>query len=105
MRQFDVFPNTDAENASEIPYVINVQSDFLDSLSTCLVIPLVTQEALETLPLLHLNPLLNINGRQLIVFTQEMAPVPRRMLKSPITNLSSQRDEILAAIDFLFTGF
>jgi antitoxin CcdA len=35
---------------------------------------------------------------------QDIATVPRRMLKKPVTNLSSQRDEILAALDLLFTG-
>ena len=30
--------------------------------------------------------------------------VPRRLLKKPVTNLSPQRDEILAALDLLFTG-
>jgi hypothetical protein len=34
-----------------------------------------------------------------------LAPVPRRFLKKPVANLSPQRDEILAALDFLFTGF
>jgi toxin CcdB len=31
--------------------------------------------------------------------------VPRRMLKRPVTNLSAHRDDILAALDFLFTGY
>lgn len=105
MRQFDVFPNTGGDNAAEIPYVVQIQNDLLDTLPTCMVIPLVEPDALGGAPMLHLNPLLNINGRRLVLFTQEMAPVPRRMLKSPIANLSEQRDEILAATDFLFTGF
>ena len=31
--------------------------------------------------------------------------IPRRLLIHPVANLSAQRDEILAALDFLFTGF
>ncbi|MFN4148725.1 MAG: CcdB family protein [Rhodocyclaceae bacterium] len=105
MAQFDIFPNTDDESATVIPYVIDVQSDFLDQLSTCLVIPLAISEALDLLPILRLNPTLTIEGRRLVALTQDMAPVPRRLLRRPIANLSSQREEILAAIDFLFTGF
>jgi hypothetical protein len=40
MAQFDVFPNTDDESATIVPYVLDVQSSFLDRLSTCIVIPL-----------------------------------------------------------------
>ncbi|MGA8392373.1 MAG: CcdB family protein [Burkholderiaceae bacterium] len=105
MAQFDVFPNTDAESASVIPYVLDVQSNFLDGLSTCLVIPLAMPQALDTLPILRLNPSVDVGGNTLVVLTQDMAPVPRRLLKHPVANLSTQREETLAALDFLFTGF
>ena len=105
MAQFDVFPNTDAESASVIPYVLDVQSNFLDGLATCIVIPLTTPEALDTLPILRLNPPVSIGGKTLVTLTQDMAPVPRRLLRHPVANLSAQREEILAALDFLFTGF
>jgi len=105
MAQFDVFPNTDEETVAVVPCVLDVQSNFLDRLSTCLVIPLAIPEVLDTLPILRLNPSLTIDGRNLVALTQDMAPVPRRLLRRPITNLSPQREEILAALDFLFTGF
>jgi toxin CcdB len=105
MAQFDVYPNTDDESAAVVPCVLDVQSNFLDGLSTRVVIPLATPEALDTLPVLRLNPTVSVSGKALIVLTQDMAPVPRRMLKSPVANLSPQREEILAALDFLFTGF
>jgi hypothetical protein len=34
------------------------------------------------------------------VRVQDIATVPRRLLKKPVANLSPQRDEILAALDF-----
>jgi toxin CcdB len=105
MAQFDVFPNTDDESAAFVPYVLDIQSDFLDRLSTCMVIPLAIPEVLDTLPILRLNPSLNIDGDHLVALTQDMAPVPRRLLRRPVANLSPQREEILAALDFLFTGF
>lgn len=105
MAQFDVFPNTDVETAADIPYVLDVQSSFLYRLSTAVVIPLARPEVLETLPILRLNPSVVVAGTALIALTQDMAPIPRRLLKTPVANLSAQREEILAAIDFLFTGF
>lgn len=105
MAHLDVYRNTDGESAAALPYVLDVQSSLLDELPTCMVIPLATPDAIETLPILRLNPTISVAGRPLVVLTQDMAPVPRRMLKSPVANLSPQREEILAALDFLFTGF
>lgn len=105
MAQFDVFPNRDDESAAVVPYVLDVQSNFLDRLSTCIVIPLAIPEVLDTLPILRLNPKVSVGETALVALTQDMAPVPRRLLRHPVTNLSPQREEILAALDFLFTGF
>ena len=105
MAHLDVYRNTDDASAATLPYVLDVQSNLLDGLPTCMVIPLATPDAIETLPILRLNPTISVDGRPLVVLTQDMAPVPRRMLKSPVANLSPHREEILAALDFLFTGF
>ncbi|MCA0768049.1 CcdB family protein, partial [Vibrio vulnificus] len=34
----------------------------------------------------------------------QMASVPTKMLKEPVNDLSTFRDEIISAIDFLITG-
>ena len=39
-----------------------------------------------------------------LVMTQELAAIKRRTLKEPVANLSPPRDEIVAPLDFLFTG-
>jgi len=105
MAQLDVYPNPDLLTASEIPYLLDIQSGLLHTLPGCVVVPLAVPESLETLPILRLNPKLDVDGSTVILLTQELATLPRRMLKSPVANLSAQRDEILAALDFLFTGF
>ena len=105
MAHLDVFTNPDPATAVAFPYLLDVQSDLLGSLPTCVVIPLAYPEAIETLPILRLNPKVGVGETALIAMTQDMAALPRRILKMPVTNLSAQRDEILAALDFLFTGF
>jgi toxin CcdB len=105
MAHLDVYRNPDNTTSEVIPYVVDVQSDLLGGLPTHVVIPLARPEAIETLPILRLNPKVGVGDTELIALTQDMAPVPRRMLKQPVANLSPQRDEILAALDFLFTGF
>jgi len=105
MAYLDVYPNPDRRTSAVIPFVVDVQSELLDSLPGCVVIPLARADALETLPVLRLNPTFNIDSIALIALTQDIASVPRRMLKSPVTDLTTHRDDILAALDFLFTGY
>ena len=104
MAYLDVFRNPDSTTASVIPYVVDVQSELLAGLPTHVVIPLAYPDAIET-PILRLNPKVGVGDTALLALTQDMASVSNRLLKSPVTNLSPQRDEILAALDFLFTGF
>lgn len=61
--------------------------------------------AVEQRPILRLNPQLMIEEEMLIALTQDIAAISRRLLIHPVANLSAQHDEILAALDFLFTGF
>lgn len=105
MAQLDVYPNPDASTAGDIPYLLDLQSGLLKTLPGCVVAPLAVPESLEALPILRLNPKLDVAGATLVLLTQELATLPRRALKSPVANLSAQRDEILTALDFLFTGF
>ena len=105
MAQLDVYSNPDALTARDIPYLLELQCNLLGTLPGCVVAPLAAPESLEALPILRLNPKLDIAGETMILLTQELATLPRRALKTPIANLSPQREEILAALDFLFTGF
>ena len=105
MAQLDVYPNPDRETVTLIPYVLDIQCNLLGSLPSVAVIPLVMPAALDLLPILRLNPQLMVGQEMLIALTQDMASIPRHLLADPIANLSAQRTEILAALDFLFTGF
>jgi len=104
MAHLDVFRNPDTTTASVIPYVLDVQSELLAGLPTRVVIPLAYPEAIET-PILRLNPKVGVGDTALVALTQDMASVSNRLLRNPVANLSPQRDEIVAALDFLFTGF
>jgi toxin CcdB len=105
MAHLDVFANPDTGTSDAIPFLLDIQSKLLDGLPTCVVIPLAYPEAIETLPILRLNPKVSIGETALVALTQDMAALPRRLLNNPVANLSSQREEILASLDLLFTGF
>jgi toxin CcdB len=105
MSQFDVYKNPDKGSQQRIPYVVVLQSDLLDAIDNHIVAPLRRKQDNAIVPVLRLNPIVMIDGVEFLVRMQDIATVPQRMLKERVTNLTAQRDEILAALDFLFTGF
>jgi toxin CcdB len=105
MAQFDIYANPDKDSAGIIPFVIDVQTNLLGELPTTVVLPLADPSTIEQLPILRLNPKFVIEERTLVALAQDIAAVPRRLLRNPVCNLSSQRDDILTALDFLFIGY
>lgn len=105
MARFNVYVNPDHETVSVIPYLLDVQADLLGALPSVVVIPLAEMTAIEQRPIRRLNPQFEIEQRIVVALVQDLASVPRRLLKTSVTNLSPQRDEILTALDFLFSGF
>ena len=105
MAQFDVYPNPNPASRARIPFVVALSSDLLDTLDATVVAPLRLKSELGVLPVLRLNPVVVIADQTYLLRAQELAAIGSRSLKTPIANLSAQREEILAALDFLFTGF
>lgn len=103
MAQFDVYRNTDPRTSADTPFVVDVQSDLLDGLATRVVIPLIAAEHAGKAAK-HLNPQFTIEGRFVVMSTAELAGIPMRALGTKVGSLQEQRDEIVGALDFLFTG-
>ncbi len=103
MAQFDVYLNPNADTRDSIPFLLDVQADLLDMLSTRVVVPLVVADEM-TLAAKHLNPQFKIKGVAVVMSTAELAGVSSRALGDKVTSLKNKRDEIIAALDLLFTG-
>ena len=103
MAQFDVYLNPNVATRKSIPYLLDVQADLLDTLATRVVVPLILAEEM-VLAAKHLNPQFKIKGVAVVMSTAELAGVPSRSLGDKVTTLKSKRDEIIAALDILFTG-
>ncbi len=82
-------------------FFLDIQNDLHESLATRTVVPLVINLA----PITHLNPVFTVNGKDVVMVTQEIATIPAELCKIKVTSLADRRDEIVAAIDFLVTGF
>ena len=103
MAQFDVYENADVESRDDIPYLLDVQSDLLDRLATRVVVPLVAKRVAGQLAA-RLNPQFRIQNRVVVMSTPELAGISKIRLSKKITNLAAKRDEIIGALDIVFTG-
>ncbi len=103
MAQFDVYQNPNTATRKTIPYLLDVQTDLLDTLATRVVVPLIKADEMG-LAAKHLNPQFKIKGEAVVMSTAELAGVSIRPLGDKVTSLKNKRDEIIAALDLLFTG-
>jgi toxin CcdB len=103
MAQFDVYLNPNPNTRKAIPYLLDVQADLLDVLATRVVAPLVLDEEMG-LPAKQLNPQFKIKGVSVVMSTAELAGISTRALGDKVASLKNMRDEIIAALDLLFTG-
>jgi len=104
MAQFDVYENQNPETKESIPFLLDLQADLLDDLTTRVVVPLITVAAMGK-PAKYLNPQFKIKRTTVIMSTAELAGVNQQVLGDKVCSLTEHRTEIISALDFLFTGF
>lgn len=80
-------------------------SDLTGALDTRVVVPLapVTTKAAKLLTVLM--PTFDVDGRKYALCTPQQAGVPRNAIGTEIADLTPHRDEIIAALDLLTSGF
>src|SRR5674476_385829 len=98
MAQFDVYLNPNAATRKSIPYLLDVQTDLLDTLATRVVVPLILAEEMG-LAAKHLNPQFKIKGVAVVMSSAELAGVPNRSLGDKVATLKNKRDEIIVALN------
>jgi len=99
MAQFDVYNNPGPRTSKQAPYLVEIQGRFVESLATCVVIPLVCKEYFTGATVL--NPVILVNGVEYLLSTAEITAVSRKILGRSIASAQAQRAEIIAAIDRL----
>lgn len=103
MAQFDVYRNPNPRSAQTVPYLLDVQSDFLSGFSTRVVVPLVPVESIGK-SAQRLHPQFHIDGVHMVMMTELLAAVAKLALGAAVMSLAHNRDDIIAAMDFLITG-
>lgn len=99
MAQFDIYRNPGSRTSKQAPFLVEVQGRFVDTLSTCVVIPLVWPAYFKGASVL--NPVIFVNGDEYLLSTAEITAVLRSILGKPAASALAQRSEIIAAIDRL----
>ncbi len=99
MAQFDIYKR----QTEGVEFLLDLQDNMLENLSTRVVAPLASPEAVVT-PMKTLNPRISVGGAEYILLTHLLAAIPATALGEPVGSASTQRDEIIGSIDFLFTG-
>jgi toxin CcdB len=105
MAQFSVYRNKNPRTKATFPLLVDVQSDLLEPLNTRVVIPLTKAPALTKKPVTHLTPEVTFDSERYLLMTSQLAGINRTELGALAGSLSEERQAILAAIDFLVTGF
>ena len=104
MDQFDLYVNTDKDTCKTYPYFVDIQNSLLDSLNSRVVIPLTPVGTSDKSYPDHLCPIIKIKNESFALLTHQMTSVSVSFLKRKTGSLALNRDEIVAAIDFLVTG-
>lgn len=104
MARYDVYRNESAASGKRFPYLLAVQSDLLDGLHTCVVVPLGRAAAVDGKPVDRLMPSVSLDGEAWLMYTPQLAAVPCAILRQRVGNLGEQVQAITSALDFLFSG-
>jgi toxin CcdB len=82
--------------------VVVLQHALLDDLNTRVVAPLVLSSELPHIP--KLRPKVRIDEKDYVVAIDRLAAVPRRSIGEMLGSIQMGREEMIAAVDLLFTG-
>lgn len=104
MPQFIVYKNKNPATKARIPYLLDVQSNLLSELDTRVVIPLYVSAALKGKILTTLTPTFEIEGKQYVLMTPQLAGISKKELGAEVEEFVAHRDSIMSALNFLITG-
>ena len=104
MAQFDVYVNPSRATRKQYPYLLDIQSEYLNELATRIVIPLANASLFNNSAMSILTPEVTFSDEQLLVLTPQISSMSKKQLTDPIGSLSHIRDDIINALDFALLG-
>jgi toxin CcdB len=103
MRQFEVFPNPVTRSRASYPFIVMLQSDVARGGRERAVAPLAPRAAFPVVAG-RLTPIMAIERGEFVLLVPSVTTIPVQSLGRAVTSFADRRDDILAAIDYLFFG-
>ena len=103
IRQFSVFENPSPRSREAAPFIVVMQSHFLEAMHTVLVAPLIRESGSGDFSRVSIP--VRLQDEDLHLSLAEMAPIRRRDLGRQVADRGLYEDDIRRALDRLFTGF
>jgi toxin CcdB len=100
--QFDIVENSNQATRAQYPYLLILQHDRTSSFRVRIAAPLV--EWTSDLASSRVHPTVEIDGRRFVALTEHLGAIPQTVLGKIVGPGETQRYEIIAALDLLFTG-
>lgn len=104
MARYDVYANPVPAERKRTPYLLDVQNDYIDALTTRVVIPL-RREALFGPRARNLNPTISVDSDIVVLDTAALGAVPLSALRKPVANAGQERAAVQEALDTLFGAY
>jgi len=104
MAQFDVYANPTAASRDGYPYLVVLQSDQLDHLSTRLVMPLQRLERSHGDMPRRLAQWVSIAGEALHPAAHQCVAMPARLLRKPVASLVAEQGTLRDVIEAVISG-
>lgn len=105
MAQFIIYANNNAQTKQFYPYLLELQSNLLSDLATCVVAPLALLSQHSQPAITRLTPVISVAGEDYLMQTMQLSAIARKQLGKAVTDASANSHEIIAAVDFLISGF
>jgi len=106
MAQFDIYTNPVKAMRDSHPYVVEIQSSFLQRPIALIGIPVARLEP-GSVPVTTLNPRLSVadDTQQYVLETLAIASFEPGELRRPVANLSQDAQAIWDALDYALHGY
>ncbi|WP_158742557.1 CcdB family protein [Acidisphaera sp. L21] len=98
--QHDVFVNPGPRTRLTQPYLAVLQSDVAEGLQRFVCPLFVPHAAMRTKTVL----VVHVHNADYLLPLEQMTAFPTRHLRRPVGSIAAYRDDIVAALDWLFTG-
>jgi toxin CcdB len=103
MKQFDVVRNPVTGARRAYPYVVVLQADIAGLGRGRVVAPLAPRSAFPELAG-RLTPIVRVQRKEFVLLVTSLTTLPARSLDDAVVTLADRRQDILAALDYLFFG-